>query len=192
MRVDWPRPDFVAPRPRPPALAWVLAAVAMLVLGLLLSEVVELRRGSETHERRAAELGGRTLGTAGPPARRASEPASGAQSPTAARHVADLIDHPWGPLLTVIESETPAGIQWLAIDHDADSPQVRLEGTSLDAATALQVVDALSARAGWSDVILSRLQLAGTRGSAAMWQFEIRAAIDARRVAAPREPSDNN
>jgi hypothetical protein len=106
-----------------------------------------------------------------------------------ARRVLARLDHPWGQILSGIESETPAGLQWLVFDHAANSPELRFEGQAPDIATVLQLVDLLSARAGWSDVVLARLQAPEARdasGAAPVWRFEIQAVVDAGRIAAVR------
>jgi hypothetical protein len=192
MKTHWPRPDFLAPSRRTPRLAWLWAAVGALVLAVTVGEGWAMQRDIDAQRIRLAQAQKRITATAPTPARPAlrasADTKAEAEALRAAQRVMGHVNHPWGLLLAAIESETPAGVQWLVFDHDADSAELRFEGLAADAATALRLADALSARAGWSEVALSRLQApdaAGAAASASAWRFEMRAVVDALRVAAP-------
>ena len=192
MKTRWPRPDFLAVRQGPPRLAWLWAATGAVVLAITLVEGFELQRRLDK-QRTRLENAAQRIATARPTRSVAS--ASSAGLPRAAKANADAIDaaqrilahldHPWGSIVSSIEAETLDGIQWLVFDHDSDGPELRLEGISKDIASVLSLIDALSSRAGWSHVALSRLQAPDARetGNGAAWRFEIRASLDATRIA---------
>lgn len=187
----WPRPEFLATRRRIPALAWVWATTGMLALVATIGEGLAWQGRIDAQAARLATATQRIVATAPSPSR-ANAPA-GAKADVgaarAARLVGATLDHPWGQILSSIESETPAGLQWLTFDHAADNPELRFEGLAPDIATVLQLVDMLSARAGWSGVVLARLQAPEAReasSAGSRWRFEIQAAIDAHRIAAGR------
>ena len=75
-----------------------------------------------------------------------------------------LLGHPWQQLFTTLEEATPAGVQWLALDHGTDRADLRLAGAARNEAQAVALVDALAAWAGWSDVVLRKLALSDARG----------------------------
>ena len=110
----------------------------------------------------------------------------------AAQRVLAQLAHPRGQLLATVEAETPADLQWMLLDHAVDSPDLRFEGQAPDASIALQMVDALSVRPGWSAVALTRLQAPELRDATAVpgpflapnWRFEIAAVVNAQRVSA--------
>ena len=196
MKARWPQPDFLATRRGPPRLAWLWAATGAAVLAVTLFEGLALQRDVEAQQARLAQATQRVANAA---MKRSTAPAFASTASAdakaeagaidAAQRVAAQLNHPWGALLSSIEAETPAGLQWLLFDHDSDSPELRLEGLGSDVASVLSVVDVLASRAGWSQVALSRLQAAegaparGTAGGAG-WRFELRAVIDAPRIAA--------
>lgn len=185
----WPRPEFLATRRRVPALAWVWAATGVLALGAAVGEGLACQARIDAHGARLAVATQRLARAApvAPQTRIGVDAKSDADAVLAAKRVLTRLDHPWGQILSSVESETPAGLQWLMFDHASDSPELRFEGLSPDIATVLQLIDMLSARAGWSDVVLARLQAPDARdvsGAGPHWRFEIQAVVDARRVAA--------
>lgn len=196
MKAHWPQPDFLATRRSPPRLAWLWAATGAVVLAVTLFEGLALQHDVDAQQARLSQATQRAAKAAPkrPTALAASATATGdaraeAAAIDAAQRVAAHLNHPWGNILASIEAETPAGLQWLVFDHDSDSPELRLEGLGRDVASVLAVVDVLSSRAGWSQVALSRLQ--ATEGTPARdaagatgWRFELRAVIDAARIAA--------
>lgn len=195
MKTSWPRPEFLPLPARPPALAWAWAATGALVLVATLAEGFAMQRGIDEQSVRLSMATQRNAKAAPP---RVAAPVAGnnaaaeAQAVRAAQRVARDLAHPWGQILASVESETPAGLQWLLFDHDVDSPNLRLEGLAPDVSTALGLVDALSARQGWSDVVVTRLLAAGARepaGNPTRWRFEISAVVDARRIAAVQAES---
>lgn len=197
MTTRWPRPDFLARRSRPPALAWLWAVTGALVLAATAADALAERRAVELQAARLAQATQRATRVSRPAASPAAAAAAAsvdtkadADAIRAARRLVDRLNHPWDQILSNLEAEAPAGLQWLVFDHDSDSPELRLEGAAPDVATALRLVDMLAARPGWSEVALSRLQAPDPRDSVALgplWRFELHAVIDAQRVAAARQ-----
>lgn len=210
MTTHWPRPDFLAPRRRVPALAWVWAATGALVLAVSVTEAVLMQQtvaaqGAQlvkarqhlakvTPARPDSSLANRANVNPRSVDPRNVDPSGDAEAIRAAQRVLAQLAHPWGQILATVEAETPAGLQWLLLDHASDNPDLRFEGQAPDVSAALQVVDGLSMRPGWSGVALTRLQapdLPAPRGAVAVvvtpanWRFEITAAVNAQRVAAP-------
>jgi hypothetical protein len=201
MKARWPQPDFLATRSGPPRLAWAGAATGAVVLAMTLFDGLALQRHVDAQQARlstatqrvAAAVAAAAAAPRRPTARVASTETSGdaraeAAAIDAAQRVAAHLNHPWGSLLASVEAETPTGLQWLVFDHDSDSPELRLEGWGSDVASVLSVVDVLSSRVGWSQLALSRLQAAdGAQARDAAggtgWRFELRAVIDAARIA---------
>lgn len=194
MRAPWPRPDFLAPRRRVPLLAWLWAVTGASVLAVSVTEAVLMQ---QTVDRQGVQLAKATqrLARATPARatpllvnRTSSAPQGEAEGIRAAQRVLAQLDHPWGQILATVEAETPAGLQWLLLDHASDSPDLRFEGQAPDVSTALQLVDALSMRPGWTGVVLTRLQAPDPRdanAAAANWRFEITAVVDVQRVSVP-------
>ena len=199
MKARWPQPDFLVLRRGPPRLAWAWAATGAVVLAMTLFDGLALQRHVDAQQARLSTATQRVAAAATaaaprrPTARVASTATSGdaraeAAAIDAAQRVAAHLNHPWGSLLASVEAETPTGLQWLVFDHDSDSPELRLEGWGSDVASVLSVVDVLSSRVGWSQLALSRLQAAdGAQAPDAAggtgWRFELRAVIDAARIA---------
>jgi hypothetical protein len=195
MTSAWPRPDFLAAAtPRRPAIAWLWGAAALLVLALSFNDWRAARHELDAQRQRLARA---TQRLPAPPSRpRPATPATTAADAEArrgAQAVVERIAHPWDQILANVEAETPDGLQWLALDHDADDSAVRLEGAAGDVATVLHLVDNLGDHAGWSDVVLGRLRAAEGREAAAgapAWRFELHAGVDPRRIALARPTED--
>lgn len=197
MTTSWPKPDFLSPRRHIPVLAWVWAATGALVLALAVTEAVSM---AQAIDRQTVQLTQATLRLArATPARSTpsivnranmtpeTAPDSDADAIRAAQRVLAQLGHPWGQILATVEAETPAGLQWLLLDHASNGPDLRFEGQAPDVSTALQLVDALSMRPGWSGVVLTRLQAPEPRDADVAvpnWQFEIAAVLDVQRVCA--------
>lgn len=192
MTTRWPQPDFLSRAPRPPVLAWVWAATGAMVLIATAADGWAERRELERQTARLAQATQRATRIAEPAAAPAApvDTKADAEAIRAARRVVDRLNHPWDQILANLEAEAPPGLQWLVFDHDSDSPDVRLEGAVPDVPTALRLVDMLSARPGWTEVALSRLQAPDPRDDAAgvpLWRFELHAVIDAQRIAVARQ-----
>ena len=197
MRARWPRPEFLALPARPPVLAWVWAATGALVLAATVVEATGLQQQLDEQGSRLSKATQQNLRLARLAHARSVAPvavnrtADSAQAVRAAQQVAHDLSHPWGLILSSVESETPAGLQWLLLDHGVDSPDLRVEGLAPDVASVMGLVDALSARVGWSNVVASRLQAPDARELAASgprWRFELSAVVDAKQIdAAPTE-----
>lgn len=204
MKARWPCPEFLESRQRPPVLAWVWAATGALVLAAAFADGIAVQRRIAAQSAQLEKARDRLAASARALPRRPaaateadaklSEKAD-SQAVQAAQRLRTQLGHPWGLILASVESETPAGMQWLLFDHASDSPELRLEGLAADVASALQAVDSLSAHAGWSDVALGRMQApdardgpsAGAAGAAGpLWRFEVRAVLDAQRIGATR------
>ncbi len=191
MTARWPRPEFLALPARPPALAWVWAATGALVLAVTVVEATGLQQQIDEQGSRQSKATQQNLRlTRSAPPRSVvpvsvSSTADSAQAVRTAQQVAHDLTHPWGAILASVESETPAGLQWLLLDHGVDSPDLRLEGLAPDVASVMGLVDALSARVGWSNVVASRLQAPDARELAASgprWRFELSAGVDAKQI----------
>lgn len=194
MKARWPRPEFLTLPARPPALAWAWAATGALVLAATVVEATGLQQQIEDHGARLSQATQQNLRLARTAAPRSVAPvapqsaAGSARALRAAQQVAHDLAHPWGAILASVESETPAGLQWLLLDHGVDSPELRLEGLAPDVASVMNLVDALSARVGWSNVVAGRLQAPvapDTREAAApgpRWRFELSAVVNAKQV----------
>ena len=220
-----PRPDFLAAAPRPGLLAWAAAGTGALVLVLGVADVMGMRaRIADQHvQLAAAEASAQSAPTRAVRDRsdrsdrsdardardatdRRDPRAPNAAAPDMRAAVAEArvlrrLGHPWQQLFTTLEEATPAGVQWLALDHGTDQADLRLAGAARDAAQAVALVDALAAWAGWSDVVLRKLALSDARGAGAvntasmastLVQFEMEAQFDAPGrpaiTAAPSEP----
>lgn len=180
-------------RHRPP-LAWIWAATGVLVLSVAAMDVYQARIEVDIARARLARADQRLnmlrktfASVAAGPSK--SEGRPDAEAARAARLTTDRLSHPWGRMLLDIESESAPGLQWLLFDHDADAREVRMEGLVANAANALALVDALNARRGWPEVVMTRLDAPGGRaaaGSGPAWHFELRANIDPAALAATR------
>ena len=195
MKARWPRPEFLALPARPPALAWVWAATGAVVLAATVVEAAGLQQQIDEQGSRLSKATQQNLRLARSAPPRSVMPvathsaADSAQAVRAAQQVAHDLAHPWGAILASVESETPAGLQWLLLDHGVDSPDLRLEGLAPDVASVMGLVDALSARVGWSNVVAGRLLAPDARELAApgpRWRFELSAVVDARQIDATR------
>lgn len=184
MSTRWPAPDFLAAHePRRPAIAWLWAAAGAGTLAMTLGD---WRTASLELDARHQQLARFSQRVATPrPRAQAAMQASDAEAARAARSIADRIAHPWYQVMGDIEVETPAGLQWLALEHEADDSGVRLEGAAPDVATVLHFVDSLADHGGWSDVMLGRLRAANGQDATAAsgWRFELQATVDARHLA---------
>ena len=185
-RPAWPRPEFLAAPQRRPALVWLWTGAALLVCAFAASDWLAARDELASQRERLA----RTLRHSNPSAPRPRAAAANGQAEAdairAARAVMARIAHPWDRILANVEAETPSGVQWLQLDHDADDAGLRLEGAAPDVSDVMQFIDGLSDRPGWTDVVLGRLHVADgpdTGATAARWRFELRAGIEARRIA---------
>ena len=207
MTTHWPRPDFLAPRRAAPLLAWVWAATGALVLAVSVTEAVLMQQAVAAQRAQLATATqylakltpARSNSTLAKRATVDSSADADADAIRAAQRVLAQLAHPWGQILATVEAETPAGLQWMLLDHAVDSPDLRFEGQAPDASIALQMVDALSVRPGWSAVALTRLQAPDLRDAAAIsaaaaavpgpvsvpsWRFEIAAVVNPQRVSA--------
>ena len=217
-----PHPDFLAAAPRPGLLAWAAAGTGALVLVLGVADVMGMRAriADQYVQLAAAQASAQSALTRAMRDRSDRSDASDARGATDRRdprapnaaapdlraavaeaRVLRRLGHPWQQLFTTLEEATPAGVQWLALDHGTDRANLRLAGAARDAAQAVALVDALAAWAGWSDVVLRKLALSEARGAGAVntasmastpVQFEIEAQFDAPGrpaiTAAPSEP----
>jgi hypothetical protein len=223
MKHLWPRPDFLATAPRTSRLAWLWLVTAAAVFAVTAQEVWALRQTTATlsHALARAEssLKKATTGVTTRP-ESVSPRGSLTLASTAAQRKAQALvrqlDQPWGQILSTLEMETPPGLQWLMFDRTADNAELRFEGLAPSGDVALELVTRLSARKGWTYVVMSRLQ-APNVGSAAsetskpapvpgavpgpvpervpepsalsLWRFEIKARFDGKELAASSQRS---
>jgi len=160
----WPQPDFLAHASRAPALAWWLAITGTLVLALNVADALALRADIAEQNTRLSRATQRIAAVK--PPRAAASANTGTTDRDGLRsalQVAGRLAHPWGELLATLEASTPADVHWLRFEHDSERPDLRLEGQARDVASVLWVVEELSARVGWSDVVVTRLQAADAR-----------------------------
>ena len=198
MSSRWPQADFLraTARPRRPLLAWLWAISGVALLIASGAEAIVTQRANDARTQQLARAGQR-VAKAGAPAGAASVPSATSASPVtssttsttstvdtvrAAQRVRAQLDHPWASILASLEAETPAGLQWLRFDHDSAGPELRFEGLAPQRGDVLELVDRLAARVGWSEVALGRLAAPDSRDG--RWRFEIRAVVDAARIAA--------
>lgn len=188
----WLQVGFLPRRQRAPWPAWALLVCGM---GLFMAAALDWREADtaradaeqalrtwETRERterdqRDAQARQRRLAQASP-ASAASAKASPASRDTLrnAQRVAALLDHRWDQLFATLEANTPAGLQWLRLEHEAEAGEVQLEGLAAEGRLALQVVDTLATQVGWRDVAMSRLEAGAASGQGAeALRFELRA-----------------
>ncbi|MEF8700891.1 MAG: hypothetical protein V5B32_12545 [Candidatus Accumulibacter sp. UW26] len=179
----WPCPDLLPQAVRPPALAWALAATGVLVLAAAVGGAFASRQallGEEARLQRLAALtlpSGVTAALAG-----ARSDSRGVEAARIAREIAALLRHPWPDLLVAVENAGGDDVHWLALEHSAAQPEIRLEGVAPDLAAALRVVATLAHEEGWNDVTLRRTQVASGAGL----RFELTA-----RIGAPSGGSSN-
>ena len=199
MSSRWPQADFLraTARPRRPLLAWLWATSSVALLIASGAEAIVTQRGNDARTQqltragqRVAKAGASASAVSVPSATSNSNSNSNSISPAtatvdtvrAAQRVRAQFDHPWASILASLEAETPAGLQWLRFDHDSAGPELRFEGLAPQRGDVLELVDRLAARVGWSEVALGRLAAPDSRDG--RWRFEIRAVVDAARIAA--------
>lgn len=180
----WLQVGFLPRRQRAPWPAWALLVCGM---GLFMAAALDWREADTARvdaeqalrtwqeERQDEQLRQRRQAQA---AATASMPAK-ATPPSRetlrnAQRVAALLDHRWDQLFAALEAHTPAGLQWLRLEHEAEAGEVQLEGLASEGRLALQVVDALAAEPRWHEVAMSRLE-AGQGAEGASLRFELRA-----------------
>lgn len=185
---DWLQVGFVPRRQRAPWPAWALLVCGM---GVLMAAALEWReadtarveaeqalrawqqaqRDADTRQRRQAQV----AASAAQPGERAPLSREVARN---AQRVAALLDHRWDQLFATLEANTPAALQWLRLEHEAEAGEVQLEGLAAEGRQALQVVDTLAAEPDWHEVAMSRLE-AGQAVEQGSLRFEVRARVAA-------------
>ena len=183
------KPDFLVRGVRTPRVVWGLAATALVMLSFATTDLLALREQVSAETLRLARWE-RQIKVA---PRTAPATAASQQNPAqpAAWRIAEALSHPWGLILGSTEAAVADDVQWLALEHDSERPDLRLEGVSPDPRAALKAVDALARQPGWSTVVLTRL--APRRGGSSLSiapvdggiarepsRFEITARIDGR------------
>jgi hypothetical protein len=176
--------DFVARPRRAPWPAWLLLGCGLLMAMVSGIDVLAANDRLASGRERLVRVQGaseRLQATASAAARAASAGANAgarAAARAAAREaawtVAASLEHPWPRIFEAVEAATPAGVRWLGMDHDASRPELRLEGSAPDAASALALVDALAVDPAMAMVVLTRLDRAH---DAAGVRFEISAQL---------------
>lgn len=185
-----PRPDFLCRGARTPRVVWGLTAVSAIVLGLGMADLWTLFAQASDEQARL-DRWERQVATVRKPAA-AVTPSTQRAGPLAAWRVTEALAYPWGAIFAAAESTVPADVHWLSFEHDAERPELRLEGVSRNADGALKAADTLATWPGWSTVLLTRL--APGKGGASVaagaapegapggtsQRFEITARIDGR------------
>ena len=140
-------PDFLAPLPKPGALAWAWLATAAVVLGLA---------GWDARQAWQAGLAANSLALPAAPVPSAATPVAQISGPQQQR-----LSHPWQQVFKASEVPAGAGLNWLALDHQVDG-DLRLQGVAQDAAVVQRVAARLRAQAAWRQVLVSRLEVQNT------------------------------
>jgi hypothetical protein len=181
MKPRWPAPDFVHRDSPVPWPSWMLLLVGTAVLAVALVEILDLQAEVEKDRSDVAKLERRLGSTAQPresnatPAGRAAISLEGAR---ALRRTEWQLQQPWERAFLGLEEATVPGVRWLALEIEGSSNRLRAEGTATDVDSVLAVVDSLALRAGWSEVVLNRLQVAdsaSTTAGATAQRFEVSA-----------------
>ena len=201
----WPRPNFLVTSSATPRLAWLWLATAAAVFAVTAHEFWTLKGSAATLTQTLAraENGSKQSATATATPTNATVNPSGTaindgarrsqlsiDAPRKAQAAVRQLDHPWAQILSTLEMETPPGLQWLAFDRSADSVELRFEGLAPNGDVALDLVTRLSARKGWTEVVLSRLQApqplkvdaSGAPAVPALWRFEIKAQVGGKEI----------
>lgn len=180
----WLQVGFLPRRQRAPWPAWALLVCGM---GLFMAAALEWREADTARadaeqalrtwqrERQDEQVRQRRQAQAlakAPVPTKATPPSR--ETVRNAQRVAALLDHRWDQLFAALEAHTPAGLQWLRLEHEAEAGEVQLEGLATEGRLALQVVDALAAEPRWHEVAMSRLE-AGQGADGASLRFELRA-----------------
>lgn len=207
MKQHWPRPDFLVRSYATPPLAWLWLATAAAVFGVTAHEFWTLKGSAailtQTLARAENALKQSTTNATTNATANATVNPSGAaindgarrsqlsiDAPRKALAAVRQLDHPWAQILSTLEMETPPGLQWLMFDRSADSAELRFEGLAPNGDVALDLVTRLSARKGWTEVVLSRLQApqpikadaSGAPAVPALWRFEIKAQVGGKEI----------
>ena len=184
----WPRPDFLAAPPRRSVAAGLLASSGVAALLVAAYSAWSLNAEIDRTAVASASVSARQ----GPVGRGGEITTGGegdADARRAARRLSAAIAYPWAAALASLEASTPAGVQWLTLDLTTESSEIRLEGQAGDASSALRVADSFSARPGWHDIALVRLQRNDARdGPASALRFAIEARLDPSVLAAAADP----
>jgi hypothetical protein len=173
----WLQVGFLPRREPAPWPAWALLVAG---LGLCLVAALDWREASlaNAEAEQALHSWQAQQRPARPPAAVVKAAPVNRETPATAQRVSALLGHRWGALFTTLEDVTPAGMQWLRLEHEAEAGEVQIEGIAPAGQQALQVVDALSATPGWQDVALSRLETGSAASSSTAvggLRFEVRA-----------------
>ena len=175
----WPQPDFFGPRVARSRVAWPLAAIGVLTLGVAFASAWDSHRLLDASRQRLAQISKGRPSVATVAVKPKVAPAAQAV-PKQASEVQALLQQAWEPLLANVEQagaeQQPAGqLNWLALDFTAGRNELRLEGLTQDKLRALQLVDRLAAAPGWQAVVLSRFQT-GEQGLSGQ-RFELNARL---------------
>jgi hypothetical protein len=148
-------PDFLAAdTARSQAPGWALAATAALVLGVAGLDAQQVWQARQA-TRDAALAPVSTAPTLVPDPERAAR-----------------LRHPWPQVFAATEAAAGGSVQWLALDHDAGRPDVRLAGTAADLPDALAAADRLARSAG-----IAEARLAHSEVGASAVAFELQAQL---------------
>lgn len=211
MRLPWARAarlgpvlDFVAGPARPPATAWCLLAGGVLVSGAASLDFWAARQGLDTQTTQLLQLQAqaakqtatqRLASATGPADAKTSTLAADRAADGAAREaawvVARRLQHPWPRVFDSIDALAPAGVRWLALEHDSGRAELRLEGAARSSAAALALVDLLARQPLLQSVVMTRLDPADPSLPPPAVRFEMSARLallDATRAAAPAAP----
>jgi hypothetical protein len=181
-RASAPELDFVRKTPRGRWVGWALLATALALAATLAADWTAARdEANQQTDRLERWQAVRPAGGASAVLAR-SAPATPGLSRAAARQAAARVSqglrHPWPGIVSAIDEATPAGVQWLRLEHDRTRADVRLAGRAADAKAALSVVDALAVRPGWRSVVLIRVGAVDPAQGNPGVLFEIQAQID--------------
>jgi hypothetical protein len=147
-------PDFAAaPSPRLRPLGWALAGTGACMLALSATTAYDAYQTLDVEPAPAAvsaASGSPTM--AATPAR-----GTGEQEPEAATRAAlAKLDYPWAQLFAASESAAPRGGAWLALEHRAAQPELRVSGLAPSVEEALAVAQRLGRAPGVADAFVAR------------------------------------
>ncbi len=158
----WPQPDFMPAPQRVGWGMWVYLGLALLSLGLLVAQQLQLRAQARELDAQWLLLDQLSAGAAGGPSKSAAA-TPGPEMQARAWALADELRPPmgkdWGSRWQAVEQALPPGLQLQAMDMQG--PLLRLEGSAQDAERVMQLVDRLALQARslpGSEVVLTRLQ----------------------------------
>lgn len=199
MRRPWTRArrlgptfNFVAGPVRPPRVAWLLLLAGLAVAAV---SVLDFWAARQSLQARTTQLLG--LQAAVPAAAAAAGAQRTASATAAAERVAQAgarnaawvvargLQHPWPLVFEGIDALAPAGVRWLALQHDSSRAELRLQGKARSTAAALALVDRLARQPLYRAVVMTQLDPSDSGLDGPGVRFELNAGLALVAGAAP-------